>query len=118
MKQEGFEISRIYLEIEKPHDESFEIRRTGNRDFRVAPHDNRIAMMTRMAPAPDGRFAHDHEGGDFVKDVVEPIAFECRSMAGFVPTRIRRGSINDPVNDKRQDGVPMAPPIITPNARP
>src|SRR5580658_1738264 len=70
----------------------------GNRNLRIAPDDDRIAVMTGMAPAPDGGFAHHHEGCDFVKKIVQPVRFERCAMARLVPARIRSGGIKHAID--------------------
>ncbi len=81
-------ILQIGLPVEETEDEGLQVRRTRHLDLRVAAHDDSVAVVARVAPAPDDGFAHHHEGGDLVEGVVHPVRPEGCAMPGFVPARV------------------------------
>ena len=81
MHEELLEIFRIDREIEESHDHSRDVGGARDGYFRIASHDARVAVMTGVAPAPEGRFAHHHEGGDLVERIVHPVRLEGGSVA-------------------------------------
>ena len=80
-----FEIGDGGWVAEKCRQEAFNAGRAGNGDFGVASNDNRVAVVTGVAPAPDRALAHDHERGNLVKRIVQPIALERGAVARLVP---------------------------------
>src|SRR5215207_10136293 len=65
--------------------------------------------MPGMAPPPDRRLTHDHEGRNLVYHVVEPARLEGGAMAAFMPARIARGAIEDAISQKKGNTPPTAP---------
>ena len=100
MTEHLFEIGDRGGVAEKCRQEAFNARRAGNGDFGVAANDNRVAVVTGVAPAPDRALAHDHERGNLVKRIVQPIALERGAVARLVPARIRGGAVNNPIRNE------------------
>ena len=93
-----------------------QIRRPRHGDLRVAPDDDRVAVVPRVAPSPTGRFPQDHEGGDFVEGVVHPVGLERGAVSGFVPAGVGGRGVEDAVDHEREDGPPGAPEHETADA--
>src|SRR5690242_7324872 len=74
-------------------------------DFGVAADDDGVGMVTGVGPTPDGGFAHDHEGGDFIEGVVEKVGFEGGAVGGFVPAGVGGGGVDGAVDGEGEDGV-------------
>ena len=54
MRDELPEILRIDREIEESHDDSRDVGGARDGYFRIASDDDRVAVMTGVAPAPEG----------------------------------------------------------------
>ena len=63
-----------------------DIRRLGNLNFGITSHNDGVAVVAIVAPAPKHRFAHHHERSDFVNRNVHPVRPERSSVAAFMPT--------------------------------
>src|SRR6185437_16128210 len=74
----------------------------------VAADDDGVGVVARMAPAPDSRFAHDHETGDLVDRVVHPARLEGGAVAAFVPAAVGRAAIEHAVADEERHAPPGA----------
>ena len=68
--------------------------------------------MPGVAPAPEDRFAHDHEGSYFIEGIVHPVGLERGAMAGFMPAGIGAAGVEHAVDSERNDGPPAAPKRI------
>src|ERR1700733_15277016 len=102
----------IILKREGVEQEGDNVRGTRRDDFGVAPNDDRIRVVARMAPAPDLWLTHDHEAGDLINRIVHPLRLERGAMAALVPATIGRGAIKNAVNDEKRDRSPGPPKII------
>ena len=85
VKEEVLESRDAGLDGEEVQHPTEQIRRTVHGDLGVEAYDDRVGMMPRMTPAPNGGFAQHHEGRDIVDGVVHPARLERRAMAAFVP---------------------------------
>ena len=72
-------------------------------DLWIAPDDQRVGMIARVTPPPDGRARAYHERGDLVDDVVHPARLEGGPVAGLVPARIRRRAVQHAVDGEQRD---------------
>ena len=91
-----------------------QIRRAHHGDFRIAADDDGVGVVPRVAPAPGHRVAHNHEAGKLVDGVVHPLRLERRAVAAFVPARVRRGTVEHPIDEEEGDAPPGAPEIDAP----
>ncbi len=80
-----------------------------HRDFRVAPNDDRVGVMPRMAPSPGCGFAQNHERSHFIDNIVHPSRFEGGAMTAFMPARIRAGTIEHAINYEGRHAQPGSP---------
>src|SRR6185295_12405015 len=88
-----------------------QIGRPGRHDLRIAAHDDGIGVVPRVAPAPDHRLAHDHEGCDVVDDVIHPARLEGGAVAAFVPAAVTRRAVQHAVAEEERHAPPGAPEI-------
>src|ERR1700722_19678865 len=51
----------------------------------IAANDNRVRVVPRVAPAPDGWFAQHHKAGDLIDHLIHPARFEGGAVPAFVP---------------------------------
>ena len=102
-------ITQITSIIDQSQSKTANIRRPRNLNFRIAPDDNGIAMVTRMAPPPNHRFPHNHKRRDLVDHIVHPIAPKRSAMTALMPTRVRGRSIKRCVNEIGSDNPPRSP---------
>ena len=79
------EIAVIIAKIEETSKMGRQIRRTWNLDLRIPTHDDGIAMVAGVAPAPDNGFTHHHEGSNLVKSIVHPVGLESGPVSCLVP---------------------------------
>src|SRR5690349_10610609 len=116
MTGDAFEFLRAAFQNEEGHADAYQVRRAGHGNFRVAADDNGISVMSRMAPAPGGGFADDHEGRDFVNDVVHPRRAKGSAMSAFVPARVGCRAVEQAVSDEKWHAPPCSPEVVTEEA--
>ena len=109
VEQDVLEILGINRQIEKAHEEALILGGRGTAISGIAADDDGIAVVAGVAPAPDGGFAHDHEGGDLVEGVVHPVGLERGAVAGLMPAGVGGGGIEHAV-DRRRGGSPTRCP--------
>ena len=110
MKRDVFTIASECIEVNELEKQSLDVWRARDMNFGVASHDDRIAMVARMAPPPWHGFTHDHKGGNLVEQVVQPIRLESRAVPGLVPTGIRGRGVKHAVNHQWKNRPPTRPP--------
>ena len=111
-----FEIGDRRGHAEEEEEELAHAGRTRHGDLRIAADDDRVAVMAIVAPAPDGRLAHDHERGDLVERVVHPVGLERRAVARFVPAGIGGRPVDYAIQQEGDDRPRAAPPGVGPAA--
>ncbi len=104
-------------DIKKFRDKDCQVCRSRHCNLQIPPHNDRITMVSGMAPAPWDRFAQHHKGSDFVKCVVHPVCLEGCPMSGFMPARVGCRGIQDPIDRKRNNSPPTAPEKIATYAK-
>lgn len=109
MTENTREVASVNPDGEEPEEELHEFRRTRNLNLRIAADDDRVAVVPGVTPAPDHRFAHDHERRDLVEEIVQQIRAESRAVPSLMPTRVRRRGVKHRVCRIRQDNPPSAP---------
>jgi len=97
------------IDAKKPQEQAEQIGWPGDRDLRVASHDQRVAVVTRVAPTPTSRFAEDHERGYLVEDAVHPIRLERGPVPRLVPARVGSRGIEHAVDHEGKQGPPSTP---------
>jgi len=85
VNHEASVVVEVHSPVEEAQSEGSEIGWAGDGDLGITSYDDRVAVMAGVAPAPNDRFPHHHEGGDFVERVVHPVSSECGAMTGLVP---------------------------------
>ena len=103
------QLQEAALQVEEGEPDLEEARRSRLHDLGVAADDDRVGMVSAVAPAPDGGPAQHHERGQLVERVGHPAGPERRAVAGLVPARVGGAAIEHAVDGERRHRPPAAP---------
>ena len=83
-----------------------EFRRSHQLYFWIAPDDDGVGMVPRMAPPPGVRIAHHAETGDLIDEIIHPSGLEGGLVATFMPSGIHRRAIEHAIGEEKRHRQP------------
>src|SRR4029077_709013 len=86
-----------------------ERRRPHRQNLRVPTNNDRISVVTRVAPAPDRWIADHHEACDLIDCIVLPSCFESGAVSAFMPSAVATRTVKNTIHKEERDTPPSAP---------